>query len=449
MSETIEFQIDSNFYKNIINVCDKELTNSPCKVHINEHEIEVPLILALSCFSCLTNEINIDATQRDFSIDVDFKHPIDGTFINKLVDIVYMRSVTLNADEVVSLACFGERVNNRYFLLPYEEQVRKLESSLSLDNCFDLLRKKHEFHFDVSMCSKEVTLISENFESQKTNLLSIASDVTYIPFIASVLTCDSLKLENEDSLLNFVLSLCSRDREYESLLEHVLLEYCSSGSVRSFFDYVDSNVDTTQHIRPIIRCIGRRLLEPVLPKTPNFVSNRHQRETTTPKPNQQTKEVTDDDQQKGILFYEHQKDNVVLESSSNNGYDICRLVKEGHPNYFMTCNYSNSWIRASLRNFKPFIVRKYVIIGNTYDSSNPNSLQLKTWKLEGRKASDGSWIVLDTHSNEQLSPKVPKVFNVSNNEKLTSVRLTQTDKNATGGDNLCINGFDIFGEYEL
>ena len=91
---------------------------------------------------------------------------------------------------------------------------------------------------------------------------------------------------------------------------------------------------------------------------------------------------------------------------------------------------------------------RYVIIGNTH-GSDPNSYQLKTWKLEGRKASDGSWIVLDTHSNEQLSPKVPKVFNVSNNEKLTSVRLTQTGKNASGGDNLCINGFDIFGEYEL
>ena len=198
-------------------MCDKELTNSPCKVHINEHEIEVPLILALSCFSCLTNEINIDATQRDFSIDVDFKHPIDHTFIDKLVDILYMRSVTLNTDEVINLAIFGERVNNRYFLLPYEEQVRSLESTLSLDNCFDIILKKHDFHIDASSCSKEVTLISENFESQKSKLTSIASDITYIPIILSVITSESLKLENEDSLLDFVLSLCSIDREYESL----------------------------------------------------------------------------------------------------------------------------------------------------------------------------------------------------------------------------------------
>ena len=444
MSETIEFQIDSNFYKNIVNVCDKELTNSPCKVHINEHEIEVPLILALSCFSCLTNEINIDATQRDFSIDVDFKHPIDHTFIDKLVDILYMRSVTLNTDEVINLAIFGERVNNHYFLLPYEEQVRSLESTLSLDNCFDLLRKKHDFHIDVSSCSKEVTLISENFESQKSKLASIASDVTYIPIILSVITSESLKLENEDSLLDFVLNLCSIDREYESLFEHILLEYCSPSNIKSFFDYIDANIDTTKHIRPIIRCIGRRLLEPILPKTPNFLTKRH-KPLVIPTHEPQLKEVTDSDPQKGILFYEHQKGNVILEASSTYGGNVYNLVKEGHPDYFETYGYSNSWIQASLKNNKPFIVRKYVIVGSTYHSTEE---QLKTWKLEGKKASDGNWVVLDTHSNEQFSPKLTKVFNISNNDKLTSVRLTQTGENASGSHWFTINGFDIFGEYE-
>ena len=440
MTETIKFQIDSSFYANVVSVCDKELTNCPCKVRINENEIEVPLLLALTSFSCLTNEINSDITQREFSIDVDFNQRPDNTFFDTLVSILYGRSVSLRPEDVINLGFLGERVNNRYFLTPYEEQLRTLESTLSLDNCFDLLSKKHTFHIDTSQCTKEITLISENFESQKTKLIDISKDVTYISIISSILSSSSLKLEDEDSLLEFVLSLCSIDREYESLFEHVHLEYCSVVSIQTFVDYLDTNVDTSQHVRSIIRCISRRLLEPSLPKSPNFETNRHNKQEPI-HPNKQ--EITDSDPLKGILYREHQQGNVVLDASAKGG-DIYNLVKADPNLNFNTGNSPNSWIQASLKDNKPFLLRKYMIRGN---KNSRNGNHLRTWKLEGKKESNGEWIVLDTHSNEPFDKLLTKVFPVSCNETLTAVKLTQTDTELSGTYYLHINAFDIFGSY--
>ena len=59
---------------------------------------------------------------------------------------------------------------------------------------------------------------------------------------------------------------------------------------------------------------------------------------------------------------------------------------------FFTQNSPNSFIKASLKDGKTFILKSYMIRGN---KENDNHHQLKSWKLEGQKASNGEWIVLD------------------------------------------------------
>ena len=437
MSKIIQFQIDSNFYYNVVNVCDKEITNCPCKIHINENEIEVPLILALSSLTCLTSEIMSDVTLKEFTINIDFKYKPDNTFFDKLVDLLYSRKVSLTEEEVVNLACFGEGVNNRYFLIPYEEHVKSLEDTLTINNCFELLHKKHEFHLEVCKCTKEIELISSNFESQKDNIISISKDITYLPVISAILANENLKLQNEDSLLKFVLKLCTIDREYETLFEYVFIEYCNVETIKLFVKYVDDNVDTTQHIRSIIRCMTRHLIAPNIPMSPNYIEKRHA---------QHTIKVTDSNSPFGILHREYQRENVVMSCSSTHSGYFYDLIKADVNSDFFTGNSSNSWIQASLKDDKPFILNKYMIRGNKYEGSNNH--HLRSWKLEGKKASNNEWIVLDTHDNEPFDKLVTKVFTVSCSEKLNAVKLTQTNTDTTNYNHLRINAFDIFGEYE-
>ena len=70
---------------------------------------------------------------------------------------------------------------------------------------------------------------------------------------------------------------------------------------------------------------------------------------------------------------------------------------------------------------------------------------LQTWQLEGQKASNGEWIVLDSHSNEPFCVLETRTFNISCEERLKSVKLTQTGTETSGYHYLCINAFDIFG----
>ena len=154
--------------------------------------------------------------------------------------------------------------------------------------------------------------------------------------------------------------------------------------------------------------------------------------------------MTDEDPLKGILYREHQKGNVIMETSSTRSGDVYDLIKSDPNANFHTQNSSNSWIQASLKNNKPFILRKYMIRGNKFPR---NGYHLRSWKLEGKKESNGEWIVLDSHSNEPFDQLLTKVFPASFSETLTAVKLIQTDTDLSGANNLCINQFDIFGEY--
>ena len=71
--------------------------------------------------------------------------------------------------------------------------------------------------------------------------------------------------------------------------------------------------------------------------------------------------------------------------------------------------------------------------------------QLQNWKLEGQKASDGQWVTLDSHQNDPTRKLQTRTFDVSCDEKLKAVKLTQTGKNTYGDNYLQFNAFDIFG----
>ena len=126
-------------------------------------------------------------------------------------------------------------------------------------------------------------------------------------------------------------------------------------------------------------------------------------------------------------------------------YTVYDLLKADQNTHFYTNSFENSFIKASLKDEKTFILKSYMIRGNKDECDNVCCDQLKNWKLEGQKASDGEWILLDRHSNEPFDQLVVKTFNVSCEEKLKTVRLTQEGKDTSNSYFLRISAFDIFG----
>ena len=131
-----------------------------------------------------------------------------------------------------------------------------------------------------------------------------------------------------------------------------------------------------------------------------------------------------------------------MRASSTASGDVYDLLKNDTNLDFCTNNEQNSWIEGNLKNKKPFTITKYVIRGN----KNPaNWNQLQSWKLEGRRISDGNWIEIDSHQNEPFDKLVVKTFPIQSQEKFDTVRLTQTGKTTANNDCLQINAFDIYG----
>ena len=439
----VQFRIDSNFFENVLNIGFSPITNSECTLHFNnERDIEVPLFVAISCFPIVSQSVMSDATARDFHIEFEFPSNIKdrSSFYDKVSSLLKGHIASLTRSDVVSLALLGKQTGNSFFVSPLGCELKSEESSLSSSNALSLACRKHDFGISLSSCLRETELLSSDFEHQKSSILGVANDVSYIDLIESIVSNNRLVLDHEDSLLRFVLDLCNISSDYESLFTYVMLEYCSTELIREFVSYVDKHSDSTHHVRSIFTCMSRRVVEPHLPKSPNYTSPRHKERLNN------LIQVTESDPLNGILRRLNSRGLVTMEASSRHQGGVYDLIKADENADFNTQSQPESWIKASLKENKSFIISHYMIRGRKYEGSG--SYHLKSWKVEGQKKSNGEWILLDTHNEEPFEKLVTRVFPVSCKELLTSVRLTQTSPDTMGYHYLEINAFDIFGRYE-
>ena len=153
-------------------------------------------------------------------------------------------------------------------------------------------------------------------------------------------------------------------------------------------------------------------------------------------------EIGKEDPRRGIFGRENENGNATISASSTLNGDVKYLLKANDYSDFYTYNEPNQFITASLKDGKSFIVKSYMIRGNWGSDTNN---QLQNWKLEGQKASDGQWVTLDSHQNDPTRSLQTRTFDVSCDEKLKAVKLTQTGEDTYGNNHLFINAFDVFG----
>ena len=255
--------------------------------------------------------------------------------------------------------------------------------------------------------------------------------------IECIIKQESLILETEDDLLLFIIKLCEQNNIYELLFEHVWLEYCSVESISKFVQYIDDHVCKDNHLKSIIKCINRRLIQEQIPmqekKEKRYI--HFSLESTC--------EYNEDDPLNGILRKENGNDNIEMKASSEcngNVYDLIKQTFDFDVNFCTSSDDQGPWIEGKIKNHKSFTITKYVIRGNkTFNE------QLQTWKLEGRRVINGDWIELDSHQNEPIDLLELRDFPINCNDKLDAVRLTQMGYNTDNENALRIDAFDIFG----
>ena len=238
--------------------------------------------------------------------------------------------------------------------------------------------------------------------------------------------------------LHLSQNYAQKNESYQYLFKYVWLEYCSVETVKQLLDYVKKELISSNKENIILECLERRLLLSNLPI--QETNERYQKFISF-----QGKEIKSNTL-KGILYQENLNRNVLLESNSNSGYDVYNVIKRMNNAYFQTKNELNSYISAKLKNNKSFFIKEYYIRGHSV-SGEPNH-RIQTWKLEGRKVSDGEWIELDKHENEPIHQSEVKKYSISCKYPLNEVKLTQTGPNTSENNYLVISGFDIYGLLE-
>ena len=433
-----KFQINSEFYSNVCLILDKEITNKMCKLQINEFKaFEIPLFRLISSSSIFIQQILSDLTKDYFTINIPFNNNITEEFIQKIEKALNQEEIELkNDEEIINFALFGKSIKNQCFL---DVLSANFNEEITNENVIKLIKTKYLFGYQLKEIEKEISFVSENFSKFKEELHELVKDISYQFIIESIIKNNKLKLENEDELLEFVLELCKENKEYEYLFEFVWLEYCSVSIIKELIEYSNENIFITRSSKAVSSCFSRRLIQEKIPidlsnsKEARYCSKNNEYKENNE--NEKYIEYNDADPLYGILRHENENNNVILEATSR--LDTVYNILNNHEKAeYRSDNIPNSWIKATLRNKKSFILNKYMIRGRDYPNGHFD--HLKTWLLEGQKL-DGTWIELDSQKNQEIWNLKIKIYPIKVQEPLISVRLTQTDKSTDGDDNFGIN----------
>jgi hypothetical protein len=276
----------------------------------------------------------------------------------------------------------------------FNEQVMAFErkfSKLTLSNCVVRLNNRLQLGLEFS---REAAFISAHFsELRATNLqqLNIAA-------LKEILEGDSLQIESEDELLDFVLGL---DQDFSCLLGAVRLCFLSPESIDRLFDVISPlTCDRTLWDK-----IRDRMRHPVVLEASERGSARA--------PVRVVKLA--DDPWSGLIRglsidcggNVHAKQVVNISCSGTGSGNFSQVVDYDGTDYWHSRDSPNSWIQFD---FKSGVIRptSYAL------KSSGNTVQfLRQWELTGSN-DEQNWDVLDRRNTQELDGTyITKTFTTS------------------------------------
>ncbi|OHT06397.1 hypothetical protein TRFO_05596 [Tritrichomonas foetus] len=332
----------------------------------------------------------------------------------------------------------------------------------------------------------EITFISEHFyqimnqgeerEEKETGKDVINENITIfgIDILEMILQNDNLKLYDEDSLFNFILTIVETNDQYSicefiRLLENIQFEYLSHESIEKFISIFELEYLNEK----IWLSICQRLL--LTPKqeflhkkdynNPNQDKNGNQNQNRyIIKPMNTINISYKNTINEGLFHYLRQKcsrdphdcglvtvtSSSIINNSSNYQPENSINPFDDDSHMFYSKNQPNQWICYEFHDFQ-FKLSKYQIRSF---NGGPNNYHLKSWVLE--TSNDGqTWHEIDRQTNNSLlrGQKNHSTFDI-NSPTLSSsstdffkfIQLRQIDQNWYGTNYLIFNSIEFYGE---
>ena len=248
-----------------------------------------------------------------------------------------------------------------------------------------------------------------------------------IETLSLIMSNHHLRLRNEDSLLEFILTLYATNQDYSTLFEHVIFSNLKQNSINTFIEqfHIDS-LDRNTWISIMTGLSDLSLNQTSNPTKSTLTTNRYL----------STKlefQVDSENKFNGILKYLNDKtggnilQNGTINITSNNesSYTPYNMVDFQSDDYFRHENNEMSTILFDFKD-KSIQMTHYSIHTGTYDT---NRGHLKSWVIEG--SVDGNqWDEIDNQTNNSSlnGSRYEAIFEVKHKRKefYRYIRLRQT-----------------------
>lgn len=444
--------------QNRIQLKTSSITNVPFQTYstdftfiVNGEEIKTNRLISELLSPKICQLHSYDPTADRFYINTKSR----GDF-SKLIKLINFETSSISDDELPFFIEVLDILKNDNINI----ELNNNNKELSNDNVITILQQHEEHrHFYKANIDHEIEFISNHISDlireQREKFISLGVDT-----LKDIISHRSLRLENEDELLEFVNFLYQNDNRFCELYESVLFENATSITVSEFTSKFDMNDMTS--------CIWRRLTRR-LDQEIKKESNEHSKENDKRYKNRKENGNERQNKQERFLEFKYEEGKEfngiirhLLNETNNNiekELDITSSSVNGdsrkpkfsisfddQSKFFQSQSENNGWLRFDFKNHR-VIPTHYTIRSYNY---SPHYLM--TWNLEGSN-DNTTWTLIDSQTNCQHLIGKLKTHTFSINEdkqkEYQYIRIRITGSSQTGHNYyyLTLNSFEIYGSF--
>ena len=122
------FKLVSPYFGNIHSTSQHEILNTICTIHINnKNEIQIPLLVAVSFSSPISQLLLIDPLTTDFYIEDKLLDNIQENVFDKLKMLLNMKDIQLEDEEIIQIAKIGKVLGNDELVALFNNKIKEYE----------------------------------------------------------------------------------------------------------------------------------------------------------------------------------------------------------------------------------------------------------------------------------------------------------------------------------
>lgn len=454
-AEETEYTLDLNNFKKIpIDRYDKDFT-----FIVDEKRYQVPRIIADFLSPKIRQMHFYDETINEFYISTDQKG--GETHFPEFLKLANFEAKTLTS--------FQRKIYSSYFIeLGNIDEYFRLNddifSTISSQNAISHLKllfnfyQKNSEEFDRynSQIQKLILFVSSHFYE------IVKEEMKQLPFeiISSIVSSPSLKIADEDSILEFIMSLYEEDRNYAPLLSNVAFCNLSDEAVDSFIDRFlidDLNSEIWRAIFSRLSKSKQNSMSSKVKSEGRYEINGGRNEEDE---NYEIKEIesASDHKLEGLMHFLTKEtggnihDNGTIEITSNS-IENDRRHPKNLVDYEILSAYSSKKDTESIVCFD-FKDKKIKLNSYSIRSSNngPGSCHLRNWVVEVSNDKE-KWEEVDRHSDDSALNGLGIIANFEVSKKLNGfyrfIRLRQTGPSWANANRVYFYMVDFFGKIKL